>query len=480
MNDHAWAEDHPEPPEHALPVDARQLDRMDDDLHWGWAWQRYQYVFRRPEGLRILDAGCGTGASTLALAALNPGASATGLDRSAPALEVARRRASVAGMPAVDLREHDLDTPIAGTYDFIACRGVVGRVGDPSRLLAHLARALDDRGLLLLTVPAREGRRPRRLLRRAVAAIAPRGADLGERAAVGVELWRALRPDHPIRRLDPGSAAPGARAVARWLRPAEAEWSLEDAIGLLEAAGLRFLYAATARPWEPARVFGPAVPGGLQVRVAGLDDRARSLLVDALDPTLHEPDYRLYATPEAHEPRAPGWPERLRDDPRTLDDLIPHPTGLSRPGYVHAADDPATARGRATYRAVGGFVGEVDGEADRALRLADGRRSIGAIDRELNSPGDRAARWLGLAGNGFLLLEPGDARQYVDCTHLGPIRDRLDCACPRRWVRACDLHGLTTIDNSSPDPRPLAEALSRLGADGVACCARCLDYAAEK
>jgi len=480
MSDHAWAEAHPEPPEHALPVDGRQLDRMDDDLHWGWAWQRHQYVFRRKDNLRVLDAGCGTGASTLALASLNPGAAVVGVDRSGPALAVARRRAAVAGMPAVELREHDLGAPIGGTFDFVVCRGVAGHVDDPAGLVAHLARALDDRGLLLLTLPAREGRRPRRLLWRAVAAIASKDADIEEKAAIGVELWRALRPDHPIRRLDPSASAPDPAAVARWLGPQEAEWSLEGAIGLLEAAGLRFLYAATGRPWEPGRVFGPSIPGGLQTRVAGLDDRARSLLIDALDPTLHEPDYRLYATPEAHDPRAPGWPERLQDDPSALGGLIPHQTGLSRPGYVNPADDPAAARGRSTYRSAGGFVGEIDGDADRAFCKVDGKRTIDEIDAALNPPGDRRSRWLDLARNGFLLLEPADARQYVDCTHLGPIRDRLDCACPRKWVRACDLHGLTTIDDPPPDPRPLAEALSRLGVVAVTSCAHCPDYTPEE
>jgi hypothetical protein len=54
-----------------------------------------------------------------------------------------------------------------------------------------------------------------------------------------------------------------------------------------------------------------------------------------------------------------------------------------------------------------------------------------------------------------------------DCEHLGRIRDRLDCACPHKWHRDCDVaagplpEGRTNIDSCmtcssySPDlPEP--------------------------
>ena len=33
------------------------------------------------------------------------------------------------------------------------------------------------------------------------------------------------------------------------------------------------------------------------------------------------------------------------------------------------------------------------------------------------------------------------------CLHIGPVFDRLDCNCPRKWKRRCDLLGETTLEN---------------------------------
>src|SRR5262249_6392272 len=113
----------PEPSPGEVPIDARQLDRLDDGLHFGWAWHRHRYCYRRADHLRILDAGCGTGVTTLGLARLNPGATVVGLDGSPRSLDLARQRAEVAGMPTVGFRAHDLDEPLpgdlGGPFDFI-------------------------------------------------------------------------------------------------------------------------------------------------------------------------------------------------------------------------------------------------------------------------------------------------------------------------------------------------------------------------
>ena len=125
----------PDPSPTLEPIGPKQLDRMDDNLHFGWAWHRHRYCYRRGEKLRILDAGCGTGLSTLALARLNPGSAVLGIDVSPRALELAGKRAAVTGMPAVEFAAHDLDRPLPaawGPFDFIVCRGVLGQAEDPA------------------------------------------------------------------------------------------------------------------------------------------------------------------------------------------------------------------------------------------------------------------------------------------------------------------------------------------------------------
>ncbi len=177
---------YPDPSPRRCPIGPGQLDPMDDNLHFGWGWHRYQYCYRRGADLKILDAGCGTGISTLSLARLNPGTQVLGVDVSKRALELARQRAEVAGMPPITLSEFDLEGPEPlpgewGPFDFIVCRGVLGQADDPQRLLERLARVLDRRGLLHVTLPSRHGRQAPGQLRRAVSVLAGPGTTLAER-----------------------------------------------------------------------------------------------------------------------------------------------------------------------------------------------------------------------------------------------------------------------------------------------------------
>ncbi|MEO6811118.1 MAG: class I SAM-dependent methyltransferase, partial [Isosphaeraceae bacterium] len=151
----------PDPSPSLVPIGSSQLDRMDDGLHFGWSWHRYRYAYRRSDALRILDAGCGTGLTTLTLARLNPGSTVIGLDASAPSLDLAKQRLAVARDLDVSFLQHDLETPMPGglgPFDFIVCRRVLGQVDDPGVILKHLSRGLDHRGLILATFPARGGR----------------------------------------------------------------------------------------------------------------------------------------------------------------------------------------------------------------------------------------------------------------------------------------------------------------------------------
>src|SRR3954454_19737786 len=150
----------PDPSPRTFPIGPGQLERIDDNLHFGWSWHRYRYCYRRSEGLRVLDAGCGTGLTSLGLARLNPGAAVLGLDFSPGSLELARRRAEAAGLAGVAFREHDLHQGLPGSlgpFDFVVCRRLLGQVDDPGRVLENLARVLDRRGLLLVTLPSELG-----------------------------------------------------------------------------------------------------------------------------------------------------------------------------------------------------------------------------------------------------------------------------------------------------------------------------------
>jgi SAM-dependent methyltransferase len=488
-------EAHPDPSPETYPIGPGQLERLDDNFHFGWSWHRYRYAYRPWDGLRILDAGCGTGLSTLALARLNPGSRVVGVDISPHSLDLARERARASGGLLGEFLEHDLNEPLPasiGPFDFIACRGVLGQSDDPSRILKNLVDRLDPRGLLLATFPSTVGHQAARQMRRAIGAVAEPGMSLVERAEIGVELFRALRPEHPIRWYEgqsQGGAVPGVeRVIAGYLNESERDWKLEEAIDEVERAGLQFLFAPQRQPWMADRVFLQAeVPARLKALVDGCSERSRTILIDALDPGLYLEGYKVYACLAGSEPRLPGWPDEVQRDPLAIERLIPHATGLVAPAEV--GPDPAVSRGKVSWRVANGAIGEIDWRADTLMRAVDSKRTVGELEELLRgmtgvieSPEVRRERWLVLANIGFVILESPDPRQHLDCRHLGPIRDRLDCPCPRRWVRACDRHGLCTIDLVGPTDEQhgaLQHALTLLGADQVVACARCSDYQPE-
>lgn len=103
-------------------------------------------------GLQVLDVGCGTGSVTRkAAAAVAPGGTATGVDISAPMLQVARDRS--AGLSGVAFLEADAQVhDFAGRYDRVISRSGVMFFGDPPTAFANLARALRPGGRVAFVV----------------------------------------------------------------------------------------------------------------------------------------------------------------------------------------------------------------------------------------------------------------------------------------------------------------------------------------
>jgi len=92
---------------------------------------------------RVLDVGCGTGGTTIAVAkALPAGGSALGVDISAPMIEVARRRAEAAGalaeFAAGDAQSFAFEP---GAVDLVVSRFGVMFFADPVQAFANLAAA---------------------------------------------------------------------------------------------------------------------------------------------------------------------------------------------------------------------------------------------------------------------------------------------------------------------------------------------------
>jgi ubiquinone/menaquinone biosynthesis C-methylase UbiE len=104
------------------------------------------------EGERILDIGCGCGGTTLELASrVGPQGAVTGVDVSAPMLEVARRRADETGAGQVRFIEADAQVHVfaRGGFDAAFSRFGVMFFDDPPAAFANVRRALKPGGRLV-------------------------------------------------------------------------------------------------------------------------------------------------------------------------------------------------------------------------------------------------------------------------------------------------------------------------------------------
>lgn len=102
------------------------------------------------EGMRVLDAGCGAGCvSLLAARLVGPAGSVLGLDRSAQALAVARRRADAEGLHQVRFIQAELSQlEHEEVFDALIGRFVLMFLPHPSEVLRTLARRVRAGGVI--------------------------------------------------------------------------------------------------------------------------------------------------------------------------------------------------------------------------------------------------------------------------------------------------------------------------------------------
>ncbi|MFE6281794.1 class I SAM-dependent methyltransferase [Streptomyces sp. NPDC057877] len=108
---------------------------------------------------RVLDVGCGSGATTRIAARLAARSHVVGVDVSAPLLRRARARSAAERLANVTFQEADAQThpfPAAG-YDVIISRGGVMFFDDHAGAFGNLARALRPGGRLVFVCPRPTG-----------------------------------------------------------------------------------------------------------------------------------------------------------------------------------------------------------------------------------------------------------------------------------------------------------------------------------
>jgi ubiquinone/menaquinone biosynthesis C-methylase UbiE len=146
-------------------------------------------------GLRLLDAGCGTGASTAALLAAAPAAEIVAVDASAQMLARARAKSWPGSVRFVQARIEELaDAGVRGPFDGILAAYLIRNLPDPDGQLRALRELLRPGGTLAVhEYSVRDSWRARALW--AVVCwsiIIPGGRVVTGDAALYTYLWRSV------------------------------------------------------------------------------------------------------------------------------------------------------------------------------------------------------------------------------------------------------------------------------------------------
>ena len=368
----------PRPLADARPGRPGKLDRIDDSLHFGWAWHRHRYCYRRGRAAPRSSTPAAAPACRRWRGAAEPGGDGRRgrrLGRGRWSRPRAGRRPRIAGGRVPRARPGRAPAGDWGRFDFIVCRGSRpgGRPGPACSRTSP--RALDPGACSSSTFPSHAGRQVARALRRAVEALRPPGAGStsGPRSA-----WTCSRRSGPTTRsapTTPGRRRGDAAEVERSSRATSTtghDWTLDEAVALLERRGPAVPLRRHPRPWQPDRVFAP--DASRRPPRPGRPARPRPPAGSSTPSTrvLHD-EYRIYACPAGFDPR-PGLARRPGRRPARVRPPGPPPTGLADPVGLPPRPAPRggspTGRSRAPGRARPRsdlLLGAVDG-VDRAAR----------------------------------------------------------------------------------------------------------------
>jgi SAM-dependent methyltransferase len=238
---------------------------------------------------RVLDAGCGTGNTTIALARRFTDVDFLGVDISAPSLSIARKAAEQERLGNVRFHEWDLldPGPGEGLFDVVLCLGVLHHTANMPLGLANLRGVLTEGATLYLWVYGYHGRYRHslncRLLDMLVSAASPAEDPValareflanGGGGTVSCDLFGT----GPASSLKQEIGSEIVWIADQFLHPNEILLTMESLLPLLEKARLR-LARWLGVPEDPARLLGSRL---LQERYDLLTCRQQLIAVDLL------------------------------------------------------------------------------------------------------------------------------------------------------------------------------------------------------
>ncbi len=275
--------------------------------------EAYYHAFRvrrKPDGARLLDAGCGTGHGVRQIRHLAPNAEVHACDFSIQSLAHAEKRIEALGDGPVTFHEMNLldMSGLAGTFDAIFCSGVVHHTANPVRALLQLKSKLKPDGVLYLMLYSRFGRQPTILMQQAIKLLIRNSKDQQEGLRLGRMLFDALPPTNPIATWEREKWKNNHRKHAEafidmYVNANEKNYSVREVYKDLEAAGLRLVRFSNPQTWNLAERM--AAQPELVERFAALPKLEQYELIEHLFPD--QDQYLFFATHAENPMTLPEW-----------------------------------------------------------------------------------------------------------------------------------------------------------------------------
>lgn len=197
--------------------------------------------------IRVLDAGCGTGNTSVALARRFTRVQFFGLDQSKRSLAEARRMANREGLQNLRFRRWDLMAPLPKMkpFDIVLCLGVLHHTANMKRAIINLRRAMKPSGVLFLWIYGKHGRYRHTLNTRALQYLIQAGPKK-EALDVAREFVRSAGKRAPISDLLGGTPTSETQRDAfesptwiadQFLNPHEELLDMEELMNLVDQTG---------------------------------------------------------------------------------------------------------------------------------------------------------------------------------------------------------------------------------------------------
>lgn len=255
----------------------------------------------------ILDAGCGTGFSTLKLAQANPGAKILAFDLSETSLEIAKKRLGKADINAdVTFEMRDLSTLDLGQkFDYIHCTGVLHHLNEPAKGFQKISEHLKDQGLAYFIIYSKHARYYVRLIQNVLRKLWKDTSNLKEGVNLCRAFFRGLPDTHPLKlvyythktvireQFSESFAESDHFLIDTYLQQCERDMDLQDVFAHLKSADLKFSRFLDDDAWK-IQDYLPALPD----YILELSDEEKYIMVD---PLRMDRNYALFVSKQQSE-----------------------------------------------------------------------------------------------------------------------------------------------------------------------------------